>query len=84
MAFVSGRVNRNISNRKPVDYFPVVISDRGVDALQSQGIPVDERYWPIDQYREFLEQRRIVLAAAINKFIDGAASVGRAVDIRLE
>ncbi len=84
MAFVSGRVNRNISNRKPVDYFPVVIGDRGEDALVSQGIPTDKASWEINQYRDFLEQRRLVLAKAINKFIDEASAAGRAVDISLE
>jgi hypothetical protein len=84
MAFVSGRVNRNISNRKPVDYFPVVVRDRGQEALLSQGIPTDKYLWEIDRYRDFLDRRRTVLAKAINNFIERSSAAGRAVDIQLE
>jgi hypothetical protein len=83
MAFVSGRANRNISNRRPLDYFPVVIKERGEEALLSQAIPIDSSNWAIDHYREFLEQRRVALASAINRFIEEASASGRAVDIRL-
>ena len=84
MAFVSGRVNRNISNRRPVDYFPVVIRERGEQALLSQAIPIDKKRWEIDCYRDFLDTRRAILAAAINRLVENASLAGRAVDIDLE
>src|SRR5689334_4890994 len=65
MAFVSGRVNRNISNRKPADYFPVIIKERGEDALRSQAISLRKIDWEIDNYRDFLANRRETLAHAI-------------------
>lgn len=84
MAFVSGRVNRNISNRRPIDYFPTIVADRGKEALRSQGIPTNKGLWEIDQYRNFLDARRQVLAAAINAFVETASRAGRALDISLE
>jgi hypothetical protein len=84
MAFVSGRVNRNISNRRPVDYFPLIVKDRGEQALRSQGIPTDKKLWEIECYRDFLDARRKALAAAINKFVESASGAGRALDIGLD
>ncbi|MEW6714151.1 MAG: hypothetical protein AB1306_03530 [Nitrospirota bacterium] len=82
MAFISGRVNRNISNKEPIDYFPIIIRDRGEEALLSQEIPNDSSLWRIDNYKEFLLQRRTSLSDAINRFIEQSAKQGRAVDIR--
>lgn len=81
MAFISGRVNRNISNRRPVDYFPVVVKDRGEEALSSQAITLDKSLWEIERYRDFLENRRQTLASAVNRFIEAAFQNGRAIDI---
>jgi len=83
MAFVSGRVNRNISNKRPRDYFPDVIGDRGEEALLSQGIATDHALWEIDRYTDFLAHRREVLAVAVNRYIDAAAANGQAVIICL-
>ena len=81
MAFISGRVNRNISNRRPVDYFPIVVKDRGEKALSSQAITLNKNLWEIERYRDFLEDRRQTLASAVNRFIEAAFKNGRAIDI---
>ncbi len=83
MAFISGRMNRNISNKRPVDYFPKIIGDRGEEALKSQCIPLDQSLWEVDNYRSFLEYRRTALANAINAFISSACANGKATDITL-
>jgi len=83
MAFISGRMNRNISNKRPVDYFPKIIDDRGDEALKSQCIPLDQSLWKVDNYRSFLEHRRTALAKAINAFVDSACANGKATDITL-
>jgi len=82
MAFISGRVNRNISNKEPIEYFPIIIRDRGEEALLSQEIPNDSSLWRIDNYKDFLLKRRTLLSDAINRFIEQSAKQGRAVDIR--
>ena len=79
MAFISGRANRNISNKHPIDYLPTIIRDRGEKALVSQGIALDRALWEVGRYRDFLEARRQTLAEAVNRFIDAAAEQGRVV-----
>jgi hypothetical protein len=69
MAFVSGRANRQIGNRDPVDYLPEVVKSRGDDALAMQLIPMQKDLWALENYRAFLEKRRMMLAEACNAFI---------------
>ena len=69
MAFISGRVNRSISNTLPRDYFPKTIAERGKKALTAQLIPTDTKLWSLDAYRTFLEQRRALLAEAVNRLL---------------
>jgi hypothetical protein len=71
MAFISGRANRSLSNTLPVAYFPNIIAERSIRALTAQCIPANERVWKIDAYREFLEQRREMLAEAVNSLLTG-------------
>lgn len=79
MAFISGRSNRNISNKRPIDYLPAVIRERGEKALVSQGIGLDRELWEVGRYRDFLEARRQTLASSVNHFIDAAADHGHVV-----
>jgi hypothetical protein len=71
MAFISGSLNRSLSNKEPSEYFPGVIDLRGVDALSGQLISIDPSLWDIQNYRSFLEHRRSALASALNEFFDG-------------
>ncbi len=71
MAFVSGRVNRNLSNSMPKDYFPAIIKERGKQAITAQLIPSDKDLWEVSAYRDFLENRRKLLAEAVNRLIAG-------------
>jgi hypothetical protein len=83
MAFISGRTNRTISNKAPCEYFPKIIQDRGADALSSQAIPLDERFWQVERFREFLERRRAALAAAVNGYMKASTQAGKASGIHL-
>jgi hypothetical protein len=69
MAFISGRVNRNLSNLLPKDYFPDIIAERGEQALTAQLIPTDENMWELSAYRDFLDKRRALLAEAVNQLL---------------
>jgi hypothetical protein len=81
MAFISGKVNRNISNKEPAIYLPKIIEDRGKEALSSQVIALDPAAWKIDSFRDFLDKRRAALAAAVNAFVDASVRAGRATPI---
>ena len=69
MAFVAGKTNRQISNRDPVDYLPEVMKGRGEDALTMQLVPMQPELWKLENYRSFLDTRRMLLAEACNAFI---------------
>lgn len=72
--FLKKDTNLHISNRLPVsdqpedEYFPEVQANHP-DALASQWIPEDKDLWRIDNYRDFLEARRELLAAETNRHL---------------
>jgi len=72
MAFISGRANRGISNKPPTEYFPEIIEQRGEEALAGQAIPLDRSLWRLDCYRDFLVERRRLLAEQINTHLEAA------------
>ena len=64
--FLTKDTNLNISDRLPVEYFPKV-EEKHPGALASQWIPSDPELWKIENYRDFLEARKILLAEETNK-----------------
>ena len=64
--FLTKDTNLSISNRLPEEYFPE-IEEKHEGALRSQWIPMDPELWRIENYREFLEARRALLAEETNK-----------------
>jgi hypothetical protein len=70
LAFISGKTNRYITNKEPIHYLEnEVVAKRGGEALNSQLIPLDRKIWEINNYRQFLVQRRNAIAEAINNFM---------------
>lgn len=64
--FLTKDTNLNISDRLPEEYFPKIeLAYPG--ALASQWIPTDPNLWKIENFREFLEARKALLAAELNK-----------------
>jgi hypothetical protein len=63
--FQTKQTNLEISDRLPEEYFPVFES-RHPGVLPSQWIPDDPKLWKIQNYRDFLEARRELLAAEAN------------------
>lgn len=64
--FQTKQTNLEISDRLPEEYFPV-FEARHSGGLASQWIPTDPRLWKIENYREFLEERRKLLAGEANR-----------------
>lgn len=64
--FLTKDTNLNISDRLPRDYFREV-EKAHPGALASQWIPMDEALWEIDNFPAFLEARKILLAAEVNR-----------------
>lgn len=63
--FLTKDTNLDISNRLPEAYFPEVEAAHP-GALASQWIPTDPALWKVSNYREFLEERKRLLAAEFN------------------
>lgn len=63
--FLTKDTNLNISDRFPEEYFPKVESSHP-GSLASQWIPQDPKLWKMENYREFLEARKLLLAEETN------------------
>lgn len=64
--FLTKDTNLVISDRLPEEYF-VEIEEAHPGALTSQWIPTDPALWKMDRFRDFLEARKELLAAEVNK-----------------
>jgi hypothetical protein len=64
--FQTKETNLEIGDRLPEEYFPV-FEARHPGGLASQWIPSAPALWKIENYRDFLEARRELLAAETNK-----------------
>lgn len=68
--FLTAESNKKIDQRYPSDYFEEV-EENNPGALESHWIPMDRRLWKIENYLEFLEERRNLLAKATNDLLNG-------------
>ena len=64
--FQTKETNLEISDRLPEEYFPK-FEARHPGGLASQWIPNDPVLWKIENFREFLEARKMLLAEEVNK-----------------
>jgi hypothetical protein len=86
LAFVGGKTNRQISDKPPSVYLPALIEKSGRAALEAQCIPTDESLLGVEAYKRFLVERRRLVAARLNEFLDGDAGrrePGRAHEVRV-
>jgi hypothetical protein len=67
--FLSQETNLKVSNRDPSEYIQEFV-ERRPGSIKSHWIPMDPDLWRIENYRDFLEARRELLAAAANQFLD--------------
>jgi len=74
-AFLTASTNNSIINNKiPEEYFPKIIEQYGEKALKNQLIPMDRNLWKLDNYEQFLNRRRVIIANEINNYIDSFIS----------
>ena len=64
--FLTKDTNLNITDRLPEEYFPKIEAAHP-GALASQWIPTDPALWKVENFREFLEARKALLAAELNR-----------------
>jgi hypothetical protein len=70
LAFIGGRMNRQISDKPPIAYFPQLIERVGLPAFEAQCIPTDSELLDISAYKAFLQQRRELVARRLNEFLE--------------
>ena len=64
------RASLDIRRSSPAEYLPAIEKDQP-GALRAQSVPMDHRLWKPEHYRDFLANRRRLLAQAMNEFIAG-------------
>jgi hypothetical protein len=67
--FLTQETNLAIGKRYPREYLAEV-RERHPGVLESQWIPTNPALWEVDRYRDFLAERRELLAEAANGFLD--------------
>ena len=69
IAFQTRETNRAIGKTPPDEYMPS-IATKWPGALESQWIPMDQELWKVENYFQFLEERRQLLAEAANEMLE--------------
>ena len=69
LAFIGGRTNRTISAKQPEKYIPDFVASKGAKNFKDQAIPTDPALLTVDAYHEFLRQRRVEIAQALNAYL---------------
>jgi hypothetical protein len=64
--FLTKDTNLDISDRPPEEYF-VEVEKAHPSALASQWIPMDRDLWRLENFPHFLEARKVLLAAEVNR-----------------
>lgn len=67
--FLTKETNLKITDHLPEEYFPEV-EKRFPGALASQWIPVDPNLWKAENYPDFVEARKELLAAEMNRRLE--------------
>jgi hypothetical protein len=70
--FLTKATNLEVTNRDPAEYIPFY-EERHPGVMASHWIPADPSLWRIENYLEFLAERRTLLAEAANRFLDELA-----------
>ena len=63
--FLTKDTNLTIRDRRPEEYFPE-IEEAHPGALRSQWVPEDPQLWKVENFRDFIEARKVLLAEAAN------------------
>jgi hypothetical protein len=72
-AILTKTANRTKSNKEAKDYLSEVQTNFP-KALELQSIPTDTRLWELENYEQFLQTRRKLLAGQFNEFLNNIAA----------
>ncbi len=69
LCFISGKTNRQISDKEPSQYLPPMIEKAGDAAFEKQCIPTAQALLGVESYKEFLRSRRELIVKRLNDFL---------------
>lgn len=69
LAFISGRTNKSISAKAPIDYLVPLVERLGTAPFKAQCIPIDPDLLAVDRYKDFLVKRRELIAERLNEYL---------------
>ena len=69
LCFISGKTNRQISDKEPSQYFSPMIKKAGDAAFEKQCIPTTKSLLGISGYKKFLQKRRSLIAKRLNDYL---------------
>lgn len=69
LCFISGKQNRKILDKPPVEYFPEIMDKNGGEAFDLQCIPRAPELLVPEKYEDFLAKRRKMIAQRLNEFL---------------
>lgn len=69
LCFISGKTNRQLSDKAPEKYFPELLDKSGPAAFASQCIPTEPEFLGVQDYPRFLSERRGLIADRLNDFL---------------
>lgn len=69
LVFVSVPPSRSLTKSTPAKY----LHDIEVQRLRAQFIPLEHDLWELDQFEQFMQRRRTMLADAINQYLQSLA-----------
>lgn len=69
LSFISGKTNRQISDKAPAQYLSRYRTGSGAAGLEAQCIPTSEDLLHVEAYKRFLDERRRRIAARLNDFL---------------
>lgn len=69
LCFISGKTNRQISDKEPSQYLPPMIEKAGNSAFEKQCIPTAHTLLGVESYKAFLQKRREQIAKRLNDFL---------------
>lgn len=76
LCFIAGKTNRAISDKGPAQYFAAIAPQDKGKSFAAQCIPQDDQFLSVENYKDFLQERRRRIAARLNEFMEerGAGS----------
>jgi hypothetical protein len=69
LCFISGKTNRQISDKEPSQYLPPMIEKAGNSAFEKQCIPTAQTLLGVESYKAFLQKRREQIVKRLNDFL---------------